>query len=75
MLRSFFGTDKIAFGVTSSQFGGETRFFGRFSEPLKEIIEARIWAGLHYRTADVQAAELGKNVADFAMEHNFQPLD
>ena len=75
VLRSFFGKDKIAFGVTSSQFGGETRFFGRFSEPLKEIIEARIWAGLHYRTADVQAAELGKNVANFAMENNFQPLD
>ena len=27
VLRSFFGKDKIAFGVTSSQFGGETRFF------------------------------------------------
>jgi hypothetical protein len=61
--------------VTSSQFGGETRDFDRFSEPLKEIIEARIWAGLHFRTADVQAAELGKNVANFAMENYFQPLN
>jgi hypothetical protein len=43
----------------------ETRFFGQFSEPLKEIIEARIWAGLHFRAADVQAAELGRNVAEF----------
>jgi hypothetical protein len=75
VLRSFFGKDKIAFGVTSSQFGGETRSFGRFSEPLKEIIEARIWAGLHFRTADVQAAELGENVANFAMENYFQPLN
>jgi hypothetical protein len=75
VLRSFFGRDKIAFGVTSSQFGGETRFFGRFSEPLKEIIEARIWAGLHFRTADVQAAELGRNVAEFMQENYFQPLD
>ena len=75
VLRSFFGRDKISFGVTSSQFGGETRFFGRFSEPLKEIIEARIWAGLHFRTADVQAAELGRNVAEFMEENYFQPLD
>jgi hypothetical protein len=75
VLRSFFGRDKISFRVTSSQFGGETRSFGRFSEPLKEIIEARIWAGLHFRTADVQAAELGRNVANFAMENYFQPLD
>ena len=30
-------------------------YFDRFSQPLEEIIEARIWAGLHFRTADVQA--------------------
>jgi len=41
----------------------------------KEIIEARIWAGLHFRTADVQGAELGKNVAEFMEENYFQPLD
>jgi hypothetical protein len=73
VLRSFFGTDKVSFSVTSSRFT-QPRDFGRFSEPLKEIIEARIWAGLHFRTADVQAAELGKNVANFAMENYFQPL-
>jgi hypothetical protein len=75
VLRSFFGRDKISFSVTSSQFGGETRDFERFSEPLREITEARIWAGLHFRTADVQGAELGENVANFAMENYFQPLD
>ncbi|MGA9159269.1 MAG: vanadium-dependent haloperoxidase [Actinomycetota bacterium] len=75
VLRSFFGKDKIAFGVTSSQFGGETRFFGRFSEPLNAIVEARIWAGLHFRTADVQGAELGKNVAEYMEENYFQLVD
>jgi hypothetical protein len=47
----FFGKKEIGFDVTSSRFPGETRHFDRFSEPLKEIIDARIWAGLHYRTA------------------------
>ena len=74
VLRSFFGRDKISFSVTSSRFT-QPRDFGRFSEPLKEIIEARIWAGLHFRTGDVQAAELGKNVAEFMEENFFQPLD
>jgi hypothetical protein len=74
VLRSFFGTDKITFGVTSSQFGGETRFFHRFSRPLKEIIKARIWAGLHFRTADVQAVRLGRNVADYMLDNYFQPV-
>jgi hypothetical protein len=75
VLQTFFGTDKIPFAVTSSRFGGETRYFDRFSEPLKEIIDARIWAGLHYRTADVQAQVLGMKVVHYMTKHYFQPLD
>ncbi len=73
-LQLFFGTDVMHFGVTSSQFGGETRFFDRFSDPLKEITGARVWAGLHFRTADVQGQNLGINVADYMVGHDFQPV-
>jgi hypothetical protein len=72
VLQMFFGTDEIGFDVTSSRFGGETRHFERFSQPLKEIIEARIWAGLHYRTADVQAQTLGRKVVEYMTKHYFQ---
>jgi hypothetical protein len=51
-----------------------TRTFSSFSQAVAEITEARIWAGLHYRTADVQAAQLGRNVADYMTEHYFQPV-
>ena len=61
----FFGTDKIGFDVTTARLPVETRHFDRFSHALDEIIEARIWAGLHYRTADVQARRLGGQVADY----------
>jgi hypothetical protein len=74
VLRMFFGTDKVRFGVTSFRFPGEIRYFDRFSEPLKEIIDARIWAGLHYRTADVQAQILGGKVAHYMAKHYFQPV-
>jgi hypothetical protein len=74
VLQSFFGTDVMHFGVTSSQFGGETRFFDRFSDPLTEITEARIWAGLHFRTADVQGRDLGINVANYMADNYFQPV-
>ena len=73
-LQVFFGTDVMHYGVTSSQFGGETRFFDRFSEPLEEIVEARIWAGLHFRTADVQGRDLGINVANYMVDNYFQPV-
>jgi hypothetical protein len=51
-----------------------TRTFSSFSQALAEIIEARIWAGLHYRTADVQAEQLGRGVADYMAENYFQPV-
>jgi len=73
-LQLFFGTDDMHFAVTSSQFPGETRFFDRFSQPLIEITDARVWAGLHFRTADVQGRELGINVADYSAANYFQPV-
>jgi hypothetical protein len=74
VLRLFFGTDVMHFGVTSSQFGGETRLFDRFSDPLKEITDVRVWAGLHFRTADVQGRELGIHIADYMADNYFQPV-
>jgi hypothetical protein len=73
VLTMVFG-DNVHFGVTSSRFGGETRFFDHFSTPLAEITEARIWAGLHFRTADVQAKALGANVASYMAAHYFKPV-
>jgi hypothetical protein len=73
VFKMFFG-DRTAFDVTSARFPGELRHFDRFSLALREIIEARIWAGLHFRTADIQGAILGRKVADYMAKHYFQPL-
>jgi hypothetical protein len=74
VLETFFGTDEIAFGVPSIPFPGEIRPFASFSDALDEIVEARIWAGLHFRNADVQGRLLGKNVADYMLSRYFQPV-
>jgi len=75
VLQMLFATDQIGFDATSTRFPGETRHFARFSQALAEITEARIWAGLHFRTADLQAQILGRNVADYMANHYFQPLN
>jgi hypothetical protein len=72
-LRSFFGTDEIAFDATSSVVAGASHFT-RFSEPLDEIEDARVWAGLHFRTADEQGRQLGEDVAAYMTDHYFQPV-
>ena len=50
------------------------RRFLRFAQALAELIGARIWGGLHYRTADVQAEQLGRNVANYMAANYFQPV-
>jgi hypothetical protein len=73
-LRTFFGTKKLKLEVTSSRFPGETRTFTNVQQPLNEILNARIWAGLHFRTADEQGRALGRDVARYMAKHYFQPL-
>jgi PAP2 superfamily len=74
----FFGTDEVEFTVVSGRsLGGAPiapRTFDRFSDATAEIIEARIWGGIHFRRADVHGAKLGKKVSRYVREHHFQPL-
>src|SRR5882724_8199760 len=72
-LQNFFETDKIAFSAFSNK-SGTTRSFDRFSDALKELIDARVWSGIHFRTADTQGAVLGKKVAQYLDKHYFQPV-
>jgi hypothetical protein len=71
-LQNFFGTDRIGFSAFSNK-SCTTRSFERFSDALKEVIDARVWAGIHFRTADTQGAVLGKKVAHYLKKHYFQP--
>ena len=52
----------------------KVRTFDTFSQPLAELIDARIWAGLHYRQADVQGQLLGVNVANYGAANYFQAV-
>jgi hypothetical protein len=72
-LQNFFGTDKIAVSAFSNK-SCTTRSFERFSDMLSEVIDARVWAGIHFRTADVQGSVLGNKVVHYMTKHYFQPV-
>jgi hypothetical protein len=73
-MQDFFGTDKIGFSAYSVRTR-TTRTFDRLSHALKEVVGARVWGGIHFRTADAQGAVLGKKVAHYLRKHYFQPID
>jgi hypothetical protein len=69
-LRKFFGRDDIAFSASSAD-SGTTRHYDSFSEATAELVEARIWAGVHYRSASVHGETLGAVVARVVLGHEF----
>ena len=71
-LRDFFGTNNAEFSALSAT-SGTVRRFSRFSEAIHEVINARVYSGIHFRTADVQGAVIGKKVARWREKHFFQP--
>ena len=78
ILRMFFGDAPLGgFQITSTFVnpgGPAVRTFATFSQPMAELIEVRIWAGLHYRSADVAGQALGGNVADYGAANYLQPV-
>ena len=78
-MADFFGRDKVAFSVVSGRsLNGApiaARRFQSFSQARTEIIDARVWGGIHFRTADVQGAVLGRKVARFARKNYFRPVE
>jgi hypothetical protein len=71
-LQDFFCTDRI--GWTDTNNGGLTRSFTGFSQAIDEIVDARIWSGIHFRAPDEQGAKIGKQVSKWRERHYFQAV-
>ncbi|MFG3689264.1 vanadium-dependent haloperoxidase [Micromonospora sp. NPDC047740] len=72
-LAYFFGRDDIAFSAYSSD-SGTRRHFSSFSQALTEVIDARVWGGIHTRSADLQGARIGLQTTAYLVRHHFRPL-
>jgi hypothetical protein len=55
--------------AASPQNAGFIRYWQTFGEGVQEVIDARVYSGLHFRTSDEAGARLGRQVARFVMTH------
>jgi PAP2 superfamily protein len=67
ILAAAFGDD-TPFTVDSSVRLG-TRSFASFSDAVAEIADARVFGGIHFRTACVRGNALGRAVAHYVSTH------
>ena len=64
VLRAFFGRDEVDVSVTAPGPFGVTRTYHKFSELTEEVNNARVWGGIHFRSADVDGAEIGRKIGE-----------
>jgi hypothetical protein len=41
---------------------------------LQDVVDARVWQGIHFRTADTAARDMGEQLAAWTLDHYFQPV-
>jgi hypothetical protein len=78
---TFLGTNQIGLDIHGFDPAGPTgnlnavRHFDMANDLRHEIIDARLWAGLHYRFSSVAGVVLGRKVAQFDLRHAFRLVD
>ncbi|MFI5893585.1 vanadium-dependent haloperoxidase [Actinoplanes sp. NPDC051513] len=59
--------------LVSTAAPGATRHYDSGTALRGDVVDARIWLGIHFRTADTVARTLGIDLADWAARHYFRP--
>ena len=74
VLSALFGDD-ASFTIGSDVMVGVTRSFDNFSSALQEIKDARVFAGIHFRSACDDGQLLGDEVGNYVLENALTPVE
>jgi hypothetical protein len=67
---AFFETDDIPYVVVSS-VTKTTHSFENFEDVVREVDQARIFGGMHFRSSVIEGNRLGRKVVDYMLKHKF----
>jgi hypothetical protein len=71
----FLGTQHIEVTIPSTIPNIPARYFDSANDLTKEIIDARVWGGIHYRESVIKGANLGRKVAQWTLSRYFLPTN
>ena len=66
-------TSDLHLTLTSTAVAGAVRTYDAGSALRNDVVDARVWLGIHFRFADTGGVEMGQRVADWALTHYFGP--
>lgn len=73
-LEAFFGSDAATFKLTSTTAPGVTRSFTKLSDYVAEVVNARIYDGVHYRSSGETGAAMGRKIGAYTIQNFLRPL-
>jgi len=74
VLEAFFGDAVPTFTMTSTTAPGVTRKFSRLSDYVTEVVNARVYDGVHYRTSGEVGAAMGRKNGQYAVQNYLKPI-
>jgi len=74
-LQKTLGTRDLDVTLHSTAVPGAERQYDRAGALNHAVIDARIWLGIHFRSADTAGVAMGQRAANYVLNHAFRPLD
>jgi hypothetical protein len=76
-LALFFGTDEVFFSLKSSNplAFQNPRTYTRFSDAAQDVVDVRVYQGIHFRFADTAARHQGRLVAKWVFKYFLRPVE
>lgn len=76
VLEGHFGRSTVpAISMTSPTAPGVTRTWSRIADYVREVNEARIWGGVHYRNSTEVGERMGRRIGTMAIERQLTALE
>ncbi len=74
VLNTYFGDALPTATMTSPTAPGVKRSFSKLSDYTAEIVNARIYDGVHYRFSGEVGVEMGRKIGEYVMQNHLKPL-
>lgn len=74
VLTDVFGPNPRAFSFSSAGVPGAVHTFRSFAAVAREVVDARVWGGIHWRTSDTVGRAVGRRLARYALANGPQPV-
>jgi hypothetical protein len=74
-LGRLFGEDDLDLELTSTAAPGVVKKYDDVDDVCQDVIDARVYLGIHFRFADTAAAKMGQRIAEYGYDHFLEEDD